>query len=185
MTNGTIERTIIALLAEDRVVSLPGFGVFQRIAYEGVSGTNPKTGDVIRVDPKVLIHFVPDESLRFLNGAASSPAPVAAQQVDVEARLAESLSISSAEAQALLTPWIASKVAGVRATVVLPFQKRSRHQVDLGEMGVLEVNCVEVSPALEATLGPSHRRFLFRPTQAVSERLGATTRSAHTGASRR
>jgi nucleoid DNA-binding protein len=175
VTSVTVEQTLIDLLAENGVVSVPGLGVFQRNAFEGVSGRDPKRGPVIHVAPKVLIQFVPDESLRLLTGPPSPSAPVAIEGT-VEARLAVSLSTTQPEAHALLAEWTTSKVAAIRATAFAPFQSRSRSEVDLGELGVLQVSCVEVTPALEATLGPSHRRFLFRPTPAVCARLGATRR---------
>jgi nucleoid DNA-binding protein len=106
--------------------------------------------------------------------------PDAAPVVAVEARLAESLSISTEEARAALAPWIAEKVAFVLASdadcaaaVERGARRTPRRTVPLGGLGALEVQWVLIAPVQEQLLGRSHRRFVFRPSQSLCEALGA------------
>ncbi|MGE4551817.1 MAG: HU family DNA-binding protein [Desulfovibrionaceae bacterium] len=56
-----------ALLRGDRV-EIRGFGSFKIKDYEGYTGRNPKTGDVVQVKPKKLPFFRPGKELKeFVN----------------------------------------------------------------------------------------------------------------------
>ncbi|MFV0422816.1 HU family DNA-binding protein [Oleidesulfovibrio sp.] len=56
-----------ALLNGDRV-EIRGFGSFKIKQYEGYSGRNPKTGDLVTVQPKQLPFFRAGKELKeFLN----------------------------------------------------------------------------------------------------------------------
>ncbi len=52
-----------ALLRGDRV-EIRGFGSFKIKDYEGYVGRNPKTGDVVQVQPKKLPFFRPGKELK-------------------------------------------------------------------------------------------------------------------------
>lgn len=52
-----------ALLRGDRV-EIRGFGSFKIKDYEGYTGRNPKTGDVVQVKPKKLPLFRPGKELK-------------------------------------------------------------------------------------------------------------------------
>ncbi|MDD4730507.1 MAG: integration host factor subunit beta [Desulfovibrio sp.] len=56
-----------ALVRGDRV-EIRGFGSFKIKDYEGYVGRNPKTGDVVHVQPKKLPFFRPGKELKeFIN----------------------------------------------------------------------------------------------------------------------
>lgn len=56
-----------ALLRGDRV-EIRGFGSFKIKDYEGYTGRNPKTGQVVQVKPKKLPFFRPGKELKeFIN----------------------------------------------------------------------------------------------------------------------
>lgn len=56
-----------ALVRGDRV-EIRGFGSFKLKEYEGYTGRNPKTGDVVQVKPKKLPFFRPGKELKeFIN----------------------------------------------------------------------------------------------------------------------
>lgn len=52
-----------ALVRGDRV-EIRGFGSFKIKNYEGYTGRNPKTGDVVQVSPKKLPFFRPGKELK-------------------------------------------------------------------------------------------------------------------------
>lgn len=52
-----------ALVRGDRV-EIRGFGSFKIKDYEGYTGRNPKTGDVVQVSPKKLPFFRPGKELK-------------------------------------------------------------------------------------------------------------------------
>lgn len=52
-----------ALIRGDRV-EIRGFGSFKIKEYEGYTGRNPKTGDVVEVSPKKLPFFRPGKELK-------------------------------------------------------------------------------------------------------------------------
>jgi integration host factor subunit beta len=52
-----------ALLQGDRV-EIRGFGSFKLKSYKGYQGRNPKTGDVVQVQPKKLPFFRPGKELK-------------------------------------------------------------------------------------------------------------------------
>lgn len=52
-----------ALVRGDRV-EIRGFGSFKIKNYEGYTGRNPKTGDVVQVTPKKLPFFRPGKELK-------------------------------------------------------------------------------------------------------------------------
>ena len=61
-----------ALLHGDRV-EIRGFGSFKARHYEGYTGPNPRTGDPITVEPKVLPVFKVGKELRIrVNGGVDS-----------------------------------------------------------------------------------------------------------------
>lgn len=56
-----------ALIRGDRV-EIRGFGSFKIKDYEGYTGRNPKTGEVVQVKPKKLPFFRPGKELKeFIN----------------------------------------------------------------------------------------------------------------------
>lgn len=52
-----------ALVSGDRV-EIRGFGSFKIKDYEGYTGRNPKTGEVVKVKPKKLPFFRPGKELK-------------------------------------------------------------------------------------------------------------------------
>ena len=60
----TIIGTMTDALAEGRGVELRGFGSFQVREYEGYTGRNPKSGELIKVAPKKLPFFKVGKDLR-------------------------------------------------------------------------------------------------------------------------
>ncbi|MBU1611680.1 MAG: integration host factor subunit beta [Proteobacteria bacterium] len=57
-----------ALVRGDRV-EIRGFGSFKIKNYDGYTGRNPKTGDVVQVSQKKLPFFRPGKELKeFING---------------------------------------------------------------------------------------------------------------------
>ena len=64
----TFVDSIKAALADGDRVEIRGFGSFKLKDYEGYTGRNPKTGDLVQVHPKRLPFFRAGKELKeFLN----------------------------------------------------------------------------------------------------------------------
>lgn len=67
IVNAFIESIKDSLLDGERV-EIRGFGSFKIKEYQGYVGRNPKTGDVVTVEPKRLPFFRPGKELKeFIN----------------------------------------------------------------------------------------------------------------------
>lgn len=173
-----VAQTIVAILAEGKAASVAGFGVFVKDKLAGATGTNPRTGEQVRVEPKVVVFFSPAEALRWLGDAPATPVEQATPAtVDVECRLSELLSLPAQEAHATLARWIATRLDEIRAADASPAfppnpRRSTKHELDLGALGVLEFRSVLVPEEQRPLLGPSHRRFHFHPSSSTTEALG-------------
>ena len=68
IVNAFVDSIKDSLLKGERV-EIRGFGSFKIKEYKGYVGRNPKTGDVVSVQPKKLPFFRPGKELKeFLNG---------------------------------------------------------------------------------------------------------------------
>jgi len=67
VVNAFIDSIKDSLLRGERV-EIRGFGSFKIKEYKGYTGRNPKTGDIVDVEPKRLPFFRPGKELKeFLN----------------------------------------------------------------------------------------------------------------------
>ncbi|WP_272913356.1 HU family DNA-binding protein [Desulfohalovibrio reitneri] len=67
IVNGFIDSIKDSLVQGDRV-EIRGFGSFKIKDYKGYTGRNPKTGELVEVQPKKLPFFRPGKELKeFLN----------------------------------------------------------------------------------------------------------------------
>ncbi len=67
IVNAFIDSIKDSLLKGERV-EIRGFGSFKIKEYKGYTGRNPKTGDIVDVEPKRLPFFRPGKELKeFLN----------------------------------------------------------------------------------------------------------------------
>ena len=163
MSDRVVE-TLLGILASDEVAKVPGLGLFGRQRLEGVTATNPRTGRLIRAEPRVIVAFRPDVALRASDDALPP-------SVDVAPRLSERFALPAAEASALVEAWCAPKLEAIRA-VTVPGDERT--PVVLGAFGTLLVRWHEVDARLQSFSGPSHHRFLFRPSDETTAVLGLT-----------
>jgi integration host factor subunit beta len=63
IVNAFVDSIKESLLRGDRV-EIRGFGSFKIKEYQGYTGRNPKTGDVVTVEPKRLPFFRPGKELK-------------------------------------------------------------------------------------------------------------------------
>ena len=58
-----VERLCQAAITNERV-EIRGFGVFSVHHYAARQGRNPKTGEIVSITPKSLLHFKPGKELK-------------------------------------------------------------------------------------------------------------------------
>lgn len=58
-----VERLCQAALTDERV-EIRGFGVFSVHHYAARLGRNPRSGEVVNISPKALLHFKPGKELK-------------------------------------------------------------------------------------------------------------------------
>jgi integration host factor subunit beta len=58
--------TMTGALADNNRIEIRGFGSFEVRRYEGYSGRNPKTGEIIEVEEKRLPFFKAGKELRLM-----------------------------------------------------------------------------------------------------------------------
>lgn len=161
-----IEETIISILTAGDIASIPGFGEFERTFHEGLSAKNPRTGQIIKVEPKVVIWFDLDEALR--NPDPTAPKPELALG-NVEQRLAGQLAISSEEAEERMLAWALPKITEIlKATI----QQREERSVDLGALGELNVSIrngeMTIDPSTgKPAFGALVRSCVLMPSKAM------------------
>ncbi len=164
-----ITETLLAILGNDEVASLAGLGLFARERLAGASGTNPRTGQVISVAPRVMVQFRPTSSLRGTDRAAAEElAEVPA--VDLTLRSSERLRLSLDDANKLVEAWVAPKVREI--TSFTEADADDERLVSLGSFGVLRVRWHRVPEHARSLVGASRRRFVFRPSRETIEALG-------------
>lgn len=64
---------MIRALLENRRIEIRGFGTLVNREYEGYTGRNPKTGELVRVAPKRVPFFKVGKELRTLVGESTAP----------------------------------------------------------------------------------------------------------------